>query len=274
MVWIAKLILSLIALGFIFSQVDIANISLLSIQPWFDRPDVVVVLLALMPINWLLEALRWKISMKEGKVTFSESLKRVLSGLALNWVIPFTLGDASSRLVGVTNYKKSAIILLKNRLIMFSITLIFGTFSLLYYFHLLIPIVIFGLVSLASVSAVWFYHKVGLRSDNSFILIISLIRYVVFTFQFVLLMAVFLPHIQWLVLLLGVGWTFFFRTLIPSLFGNFGIREASAFVFFEPLVLDMHYVLIPCLLIWLVNTVLPSLVGVLMIFRLRFDLDQ
>ncbi|MFY0606138.1 MAG: flippase-like domain-containing protein [Cyclobacteriaceae bacterium] len=268
--WLLKIAMSAAVLWFIANHADLENVTWQKVEPWLDRPMIMFLVIILMPINWLLEAWRWKLAMVKEDLTFTDACKQVFAGLALNWVVPLTLGDASSRLVGVKNYKTSAGALVKVRVIMLIITMIFGGVSMLYYFNSLDTWLLVGLLPILSLGVLWAYKRAQTQSLDLRVVLISLVRYAVFTFQFVIIMSVFLPDIKWVILTLGVGWTFFFRSIIPSLFGNFGVREASALVFFEPLVFDPNLVLIPCLLIWLINTVLPSILGVFFISSLKF----
>ena len=96
----------------------------------------------------------------------------------------------------------------------------------------------------------------------------SIFRYLIFTVQFVLLFYAFIPEVNLVVIIAGVGWTFFFRSVIPSLLGNMGVREVGALVFFERYVSEPSLILIPSLLIWLINAVSPSVFG--LYYNLRF----
>ena len=106
------------------------------------------------------------------------------------------------------------------------------------------------------------------------VLALSLLRYVIFTFQFYLVLSLFLPELAWYLILLGIGWIFLFRSVIPSFLGNFGVREASAIVFFQAYVPDVSIVLIPCLIIWMINTVIPSILGTVYVFKLKLNIAQ
>ncbi|MCP4460549.1 MAG: hypothetical protein GY816_21385 [Cytophagales bacterium] len=91
----------------------------------------------------------------------------------------------------------------------------------------------------------------------------------IFTIQFIVLFYAFIPDVSLLVILAGVGWTFFFRSVIPSLFGNLGVREVGALVFFESFVSEPSLILISSLLIWLINTVAPSVLGLYYVLKFR-----
>ncbi len=271
--WTVKIMITGLCIYFIGTRVDIFNINL---SEAFDQPDAVItylLVLVLMPFNWALEAEKWRMSIPHEASSFQEAWHRVLAGLALNWVIPLTLGDVGGRLLNVRNPKKSAGALLINRTILLSITLLFGGISVLYYFGwyghwvLVVPLVLIAVVLLM------------LRNDGKpsiwlRVLVLSVLRYALFTFQFYLILRLFMPELSWHLVLLGIGWVFLFRSFIPSVFGHFGVREASAIVFFQAYLSDVSIVLIPCLIIWLINTVIPSLIGTVYVFKLKLNIAQ
>jgi hypothetical protein len=104
------------------------------------------------------------------------------------------------------------------------------------------------------------------------LLVLSMLRYAVFTFQFYVLLSAFNPALSFSLLVAGVGWIFLFRSVVPSLFGNLGVREAGALLFFEAHVPDMMLVLVPSLLIWLINTVAPSVLGLYFLLKYKTKL--
>ncbi len=227
--------------------------------------------IALMPLNWWLEAQRWRVAMNTPEVDIKVAMSQVLAGLSLNWLFPFTMGDATARLSGENSLKKKTLVLVASRMVMLGITLIFGAISLLYFWQLtllwllvLIPI----LATLFMLFKSQFTHLVTTVWLK--VIAISVLRYAVFTIQFILIFLALLPALTLLIVILGVGWIFFFRTVTPSVLGNFGVREASALVFFEQTAAEAGLVLLACLAIWFINTIIPSLVGIPFVFKLTY----
>lgn len=263
---------TLISLFFIYYVVSGQDIDWKLLIPAADNVWIALVVLLLMPVNWGLEALRWQVAVPEENLSLKEAANRVLIGLALSWWVPLTLGDAGGRLIGVQNVKKAIAGLVQVRVVSLVITLGFGGLSLLYYFNYapghLLPIL--ALVFLSLVLFPFFITQKNLR----LLLQYSVLRYSVFTFQLFLLLYSYLPELSPVSLVMGVGWIFLFRSVIPSLFGNFGVREASALIFFESLEVSPALVLAPCLLIWLINTVLPSLMGAFRLSQLNIKIAR
>lgn len=262
-----KLVILLLCLFFIGNKL---------LEVGFDFPEVslrelifvTLLVLVLMPLNWYLEALRWKISISFEEISIGESIGIVLRGLTLNWIIPFTAGDIGSRLIGMKNYKKAIFAMTLNRISIFLITIIFGSFSVAFYFKIEAFYIVFGLLASASL----FLLVRRESSDQSYFLSskiiievsgLTILRYVVFSLQYFLLLSFFNPDLTTIIIILGIGWVFLFRSIIPSLFGNLGIREASSIVFFQELVPDLNLIIFPSLIIWVINTIIPSCIGLI-----------
>lgn len=266
LLWCAKLLITVACLYFIYEKLSETHPAPGELALATDHFYLIGIVLLLMPLNWYLEAERWRLSVAHESLSLRQSVVAVLTGQALNWVLPFTLGDIGGRLAVVKNVKKSALALLVIRLLSLAITLCFGSYAVIYHFQLGVPLVAVGLVTFVLLAYVLmriygsdqqlvYYQIVGL----------TFLRYVVFTAQFVWVIMAFLPELPLSVIVPGVGWIFLFRTVVPSLFGNFGVREASALVFFENILPVPGLILVPCLVIWIINTIIPSLAGALLI---------
>lgn len=234
-----------------------------AIEPGFVL--MMTLALILMPVNWILESEKWRMLVPQERLTPADSFKVVLRGLALNWIVPFTAGDAIARADGSSDLRKSAASILINRVSMLTVTLLFGGLSVAYYLHFELEYLVMGVAFFVTSLLILTYAYSG----NVFsVSLLTLLRYFVFTLQFYLLISYFNPTLTGEIILLGIGWIFLFRTVIPALFGSLGVREASALVFFEGLT-DPSLILLPCLLIWIINQVIPSILGTLFILAYR-----
>jgi len=275
---VAGWILRVIILGSCFRVIWQAVSDRWSFDFQFTNEQIGLILLGiiLMPINWGLEVWRWKRSLDSiEKSSWKEAGRQVFSGLTLNWILPFTSGDLIARLTPNSDRKKVGVLILYNRGIMLLITGLFGAYGIYVFsgslfdsFFWQIGMVVIFLV-VASIVLLRIFRKQEFPKWVVSITIISGVRYLIFTFQFVLLLYAFIPELSMHIILAGVGWTFFFRSVIPSLFGNLGVREVGALVFFESYVSEPALILIPSLLIWLINTVAPSVLGLYYILRFQ-----
>lgn len=280
-VWIwAKVGITALAVFFIYNRFQNQEISLKLVE-WPDRSfRVIAVVVLLMVVNWSLEAFRWKVSVKVfEQVNFYESLKMVLGGLALNWVLPFTTGDAIFRLAQLKDRYHATSAMIINRGILLAITIFYGLTSINFYsadwidfnvFAIGIPLIIVLILGFfrKRLSRFFDYFKQIEGIDILLVSGISVLRYTVFVFQFFLLLDLFLPEASAKILLLGIGWIFFFRSVLPSILGGVGVREASGLIFFSE-VSDPTLVIIPVFIIWVINNAIPSIFGLAAIYSAR-----
>lgn len=244
------------------------------------------VVIVLMLLNWYLEALRWRISVGLfEEMTMKDAWRAILSGLALNWVLPFTSGDLLARISQQKDKYQATSAAMLNRGIMLVITLFLGIGGISFiarqydFNGWFLTGIIFGVPLLKwlfkrSIERFLIYFREISRSLLLKIILLSVVRYAVFVMQFYLLLRLFLPSLDTELLIAGIGWVFLVRTSLPLFFGGIGVREASGVFFFSPHVEDIQLVIIPIFLIWIINTVLPSLVGIIFIWGLRSNSEN
>ncbi len=274
MLWVIRIVVTTLCLWFIIHKLKNTAFPPGTLVFRAEQFRWIWVVIGLMPLNWLLEVHKWRLSVPYEHLTFGQSIRSVLSGLALNWIVPFTLGDVGARLANVKRMKQSGAALLAVRTVSMLVTVVYGGCALIFYFKY--PTWAYWLVLLVGIPALAMGFRIYGFKERIYYQVVglSIVRYLVFTSQFVLLIWVFNPGLSWSVILLGVGWIFFFRSIVPSLFGNFGVREASALVFFEPYLTSPVHILTPTLIIWLINTVIPSVIGAFFIFKLKLKIAQ
>jgi len=103
----------------------------------------------------------------------------------------------------------------------------------------------------------------------------SLIRYMVFSLQFILLMQVFAIQVNYMYLLTGIYIYFLFTTIIPMFSViEAAVRTAIALVVFSDLGLSNASLAIVAVLLWLINIVLPSIVGYVILLRENLSLSS
>jgi len=224
------------------------------------------VVIVLGVVNWWLEAEKWRIAVPKEGYSIQKATSIILRGQALNWIMPFTTGDLLSRLVDVQNRYfaiKSTVII---RTMSFVLTLLFGGASLLYYFQLLSSWASISLLFLTLILCLLGLHFFDFLKGLKLIIIITISRYLTFTLQFYLLLNLFVD-LSPLVIVLGIGWIFFFKTISPGIMGKVGLREISGLYFFESLIPNQVLIMMPCFLIWVINSIFPSVIGLITIHK-------
>ncbi len=274
-----KLVLLTGCLYFIYHKMEGQSVLLngLSLPPNFW--PIISIVSILMIINWYLEALRWKLSLQQFEsISIQEAWQAVLGGLSLNWVLPFTSGDLIARIAHRQDKYQTTSAAILNRGIMLVFTLLFGLFGMSFMAREYNYGGFFSLGILFGIPLVKYLFKKPINRfleyfrKLTFTLLIKLItlsalRYAVFILQFYLLLAAFLPSLDINLIVAGIGWIFLVRSVLPLFFGGVGVREASGVFFFESYVTQLDMVIVPIFLIWSINTLLPSLAGLVLVMR-------
>jgi hypothetical protein len=274
-----KFLITFTSTFFVINQIIKQNIAFddFEFPPFFVQ--MIIFQIILMLINWYLEVLRWKISVEPiEKISIKQACYDVFGGLTLNWVLPFTTGDYIARIASKKDKYQSTSAILLNRVIMFLLAITAGIFGMtkLVEFkpsYLLIIIILilsayFLLKKTVSEKFLIYFRQLE-KSRIWKVIFASLGRYGIFFLQFIILLKFFNPTLELLLILAGVGWIFFVRTSLPSLFGGLGLREASAFMFFQNEVTEINLVIIPVFLLWILNAALPSVLGTFLVWKLQ-----
>ena len=262
--------------------------------------------LLLLPLNWGLESLRWKeLANKIEPVSYWQAVEGVLTGLALGFVTPSFLGDFAGRTLQLQTRARarSAGSLVVNSASQFIVTYVFGCMGMLLFANAsILPDgrlstgMAFTMMFTAG-AMIWLFfnsrivveifHKAYPKlfinriiaiiaeyseAELARTLLLSTIRYGVFSLQFYLLLSLFGVQLPPLTLLSGVFIVFLAKTLIPSLslVGDLGLREMSAILFFKQFGAADEKVIAACLMLWCINLLLPTLAGLIFILRIRF----
>lgn len=258
----------------------------------------------LVPINWGIESYKWKlITQPIEEISFNSSMKSVYSGLCVGNLAP---GRATEFLAKVLFFKpdnRPTITLLHfvNGMFQLSITIVLGLIALILKFNpengvsstqfLLIGIFcmlllaffslfifrfnalqkwIFGLFkkSLTAKQLPYTFTKDSVAKLFSF----SIIRYFVFTTQFVLILKMFYSGPLNVMVLASVCVYFLLTTILPMIsFIEPAIRAAIALLVFAGLEISEVSLVTTAILVWLINIVLPSIVGYIVIVKEKFE---
>jgi len=260
----------------------------------------------LTPFNWACESRKWQLlAQKIENISFLQSLKGVLSGLALGFIMPNNVGDAAGRVLSLQSHQRLTGVgaaLLSNGL-QFYVSLFFGTLGWGFFIGqhatlqnwpqlmllgALIVTLVFGIWLIISRKSAerylerfkWFrwiepYVDVIAQYDLAEIghaFRWAVLRYGVFTLQFALLLSIFDVSLPVLDSLACIFLVFFAKTLIPALnfLGDLGIREASSLYFFSFYGIAPARVVAITLTLWCINILLPVLVGAFWMLKIKW----
>lgn len=269
---------------------------------------LLISVLLMAPVNWMLEAAKWyKLLLKIQPVRYFKALASILTGIAFSMVTPNKIGDFAGRILYVDDKNKlrAAIATLISNLSQTIVTYSFGIAGLIY-FNIAYPgtwqklTLIAALLSAAlllfvylriDLIADWADGKKWLRKvivsirilkrysrrDLLQLLGISFCRFCVYNLQFLILANVFGAGIPWVEGILVSGLMFWMITVIPSVFfADLGVRGYVANLLFTStnIAASSLAILAGSYIIWLLNLVLPAIVGSILMLTIRFGKEK
>lgn len=267
----------------------------------FAGLSVVVLLIV---VNWSLEAKKWQLlAHRIEQISFVQAIKSVLAGLSLGFLAPAFLGDATAKVLSLQSEQRTkslgAVVLGGG--IQFYVALCFGTIAYFYFLIgvkevvplsewilsiLLIISILLGLwlfIKRTNLSQLFlkkwlstyghFFQVLGEYSQKELIAItqMAVIRYLTFSLQFLLILQIFAISLPILDLTAVVFLVFFAKTVIPAFnfLSDLGVREFSALYFFQYFHVPSAQVVSATLSLWLLNILLPVLVGSVLVLQLK-----
>ena len=271
--------------------------------------EILFLLLAfiLMPVNWILESKKWQLlSANFESQSLTESIKTVLGGVVCSLFSPARIGEYGGRVLFVKaeNNWKAVTATMVGSLSQLVIVLSIGSlgliswlgyyamankyaltgFILLWFFITLVGMAVYFHVDIFIniIKRVKFLNRFesfceGLlvlkkysQRDLTNTLLYSFIRYSVYSFQYALLLLFFGINIGLLPTISGISAIFFIQTGVPlppiwdlfargevalQIWGSFGANELS--------------VLAATFSLWVINLILPSLLGLIFIVKIN-----
>lgn len=307
--WVIKIAVGLLSFYFIYDrlQSEFTADKLALIQTSLASPSAYILLLCcliLVPINWGIESYKWQmITAPVEQVSFSTASKSVYAGLCVGNLAPGRATEFLAKILFFQAPHRATITLLHfaNGMFQLAVTILFGVLAAFVFYQdkidadnnkaFLVGLFCMLLLSVFTVFVTQFHRiqkwivkkferSIGHQAEPyTFtkniifkLFTFSLIRYVVFTFQFILLIKIFYAEAITSQFVAGVCIYFLLTTILPMIsFIEAAIRSAIAlFVFSGSAVPEMALV-ITAILLWLLNVVLPSIVGYAIIVKEKFE---
>ncbi len=308
---IIKLAIIIASYGFIIIKLyrykEIDNIVEQFSQFNYYNLFIFIIVLLLMPVNWSIESVKWRILVKHlERISFLTSLKAVLSGVTVSIFTPNRVGEFGGRIF-VLRKKNRVPAIFATIVGSFSqliITISVGIISLILFFILFPEKVIdikynnyifIILLVLISVSIIYIYFNIDKfskyiirlpyikkfkkyieiislynKQELSKVLFISLIRYLVFLTQFYLLLHVFNVNIEIVPAFISIGLVFLTMTAIPTItLAEIGIRGSVAIYFLGMFSDEIVGIVSTSIVLWIINLSIPALVGSLVFYKIK-----
>ena len=252
---------------------------------------------------------RYMISKIE-KVSIYTSLKAVFAGITVSSFTPNRVGEYGGRVFYLekADRLKGVIITFIGSMSQLLITILFGSISFIILSELLFEskilfsaiskfkLLVFLLLFLLNVFIFYFFYNVSTfisffnlnkyinrfkqyiqtftiynSSELTNILLFSFSRYIVFSIQFLILLNVFEIDSSTFHSMLSVMLIFLFVSIIPTIVvAEIGVRGSVAIYVFSLFTINSIGVFSSTLLLWIINLVIPSLIGIYFVFNLNF----
>lgn len=243
-------------------------------------------------INHFLEIKKRKTLTKSVKKnSWFEATEQSLASLTFSIITPNRIGEYGAKVLYYPNNKRKQILLLNfaGNFYQLAITIILGMISLVYlckYASFSIvssQISIIIIIALPVVAAIfyslkekystindWFSKIIELLSvkNNKIVILISLLRYLVFSHQFYFLIQCFKLNISYLEAMTAISSVYLIASFIPilSLF-DVALKGSVAIIVFSIFGIDSIQILSITTLMWLLNFAFPAIVGSYFIFQ-------
>ena len=274
-----------------------------------NRPTAsiyIVLAIILMPVNWILETYKWYVLLRrEMNISFFKCLRAVLAGLSLSMNTPNRIGEYIGRIFYLENNQrlKAAHFSVISGLSQLSITCTAGFLSLFLLrneFHIagidsLLILCVSFLITLLILGLYFFYEQIvdwltrnvlfkrwlpsfspltplpkSLRFN---VLAVSLIRFIIFTTQYLLIFHAFGVKFDYMTGFAIVSIIFLIMAIIPTIaIAELGIRGKVALVVAGQFTSQLLAVTTGTAVIWFLNLIIPSVIG--LIFLSRFPLNK
>ncbi len=268
---------------------------------------LLIFIVALMFINWSVEAIKWKMMIsKIQRISFLKSLEAVFSGLTISFFTPNRIGEYAGRVfhLNAADRIKATLITVIENLSQLLVTMVAGSIGLLFYLRFFVHINTYFFVSTIVLVAVFITGSIFAFLNVSFLEIIlrkfrwtqswlkytevfgyysyrellnvtmlAAVRYFIFTTQFYFLLHVFGIEISYSLSIILISMVYFLMSLIPTIaLTEIGVRGAVATFFLGQVTDDTIGILNSTLSLWLINLVIPALIGT--VFILMFKLEK
>lgn len=271
-------------------------------QPYSISLFIVVFLL--MFVNWGLESTKWRLMIYHiEKISFFRSIEAVFSGVTVSLFTPNRIGEYGGRVfyLDPEHRIQAVFITILTSMSQLLITIIMGIGGLVYFLPRLTEINAYLYYSIVVIGAglliglLFFYFNIylinifllkikWLRKAEKYIhvlmeytsaellrvLLLSFVRYLVFAVQFYILLVFYKVKIPIFEGLMMISLAFFIMSVIPTFtLSELGIRGSVSLYFIGVLSSNTVGILAASFTLWLINLVIPAVIGAFLIFNVK-----
>jgi uncharacterized membrane protein YbhN (UPF0104 family) len=277
------------------------------------------IVVLLMLVNWGIESMKWRFMIRKIEhVTFPRSLQAVFAGISISFFTPNRTGEYVGRafILDKASHVDGILITILGSMSQLFITIFTGTLAMLVFvprfmnsssffsgtvfIGIVFLVILINLLLLFLILNVQFLSVLRdklLRSrlkkfrkhlaifsgfrprDMVYVIMMSFLRYLVFTSQFLLLLKIFSVPVAFYDGIIITSLIFLVLAIVPTVaLTELGVRNSVAIYFFG--IYFNHSVNLPDLvligilsaatLLWIINLAIPAFIGTFFVFRLKF----
>lgn len=268
---------------------------------------LLILTIILVPINIYLEGVKWRIQLKPiENISYYKSFLSIFTGLTAGMFFPNRMGNFLGRIFMMENGDriKAAMVTIVGGMAQMIATVSVGLIATIFFVNkylVLLTISIFLIVALLlliyfNIHVLKYFQflipkKFKEKTKEYFdvfslydkkellkILIISFLRYFIYTFQFVLLIWAFNIPLTYLNAMIPISFTYLLMMVIPFItITEIAIRGSVSILVFEKWFIINGIsnslelmVFSASSLLWILNIAIPSIIGLFLIHRLKF----
>ncbi|HRD39709.1 MAG TPA: lysylphosphatidylglycerol synthase domain-containing protein, partial [Bacteroidia bacterium] len=258
------------------------------------------------PINWGIESYKWQlITAPIEEVSYITASKSVYTGLCVGNLAPGRATEFLAKILFFKPNNRPTITLLHfaNGMFQLAVTILFGLISIFVFYQekiseensaalwigilcmLLLSVFTFFILKFQSIQK-WIVkkfersygqHALPYKFNSKIIsklLILSVLRYFVFTFQFVLVIKLFYTDSLTAEMIAGICIYFLLTTVLPMIsVVEAAIRSAIALMIFSGSDISEIAIVLTAVILWILNIVVPSIIGYVIIVKEKFEIS-
>lgn len=288
---------------------DVGRISLDALLDTIINNYILIfIVVLLMFVNWMLESLKWKFMIRKIEaISFFTSFRAIFSGITVSSFTPNRIGEYGGRVFCLEKSDRiqAVFITILCSMAQLLTTIIFGSFAffilneqfledqyfiieisrfsllVLFLLNILFVLAYFNVAYL--INFLWkfsffnflrqYINVISLFNFKDLLVtfLYSVFRYLVFSIQFLILLHVFNVDILLYDAILSVMLVFFFITLTPTItIAEIGVRGSMALLVFLKFSTNVIGILSSTFLLWIINLIIPAIIGSFFIFSLKF----
>ena len=250
----------------------------------------IIFLLFLTFLNWFFEIIKWQNLVNSiTKISFLEALKQSLASHTASLFTPNRIGEYAAKTIYFVSHERKKVVLLNliGNMAQMLITLILGIVGVFLFtsqyqvdisYYKLVRLLTYALIGIIAIGfgvshkrfqikgfsflKIWDFIKAISTKIHAKNILLSIFRYVIFSFQFYFLFVLFGVNITYIDAMVLISTMYLVVSIIPTIFiFDVVVKGSVALYVFGYADINNITILSVTTLMWLLNFVLPSIFG-------------